>query len=105
MLVVFRTCKIASSGDIGASRFFVFVLKPIEDQMRSEKINEYLPKDELVNLTGCARTGAQAAWLREKGIAHRQDDRRVIVSRIHVRSWLEGRTVIQSSGLNLGSIK
>lgn len=73
--------------------------------MSSENINEYLPKDELFNLTGYARTGAQAAWLREKGIAHRLDGRRVIVSRVHVRSWLEGRTIIQSSGLNLGSIK
>lgn len=68
-------------------------------------MNEYLPPPELHDLTGYARAGAQAAWLKEKGIAHRLDGRRVIVSRVHVRAWLEGRPVVQSLGLNRAAIK
>ena len=68
-------------------------------------MNEYLPQPELYILTGYARARAQAVWLKEKGIAHRLDGRRVIVSRLHVRAWLEGRPVVQSTGLNLGAIK
>jgi hypothetical protein len=66
---------------------------------------EYLPPLELHALTGLARVLAQADWLAQQGIPHRVDGKRVIVSRIHVQSWLEGRTVVRSSGLNLAGIK
>ena len=68
-------------------------------------MNEYLNAFELHALTGYARPGPQAAWVKEKGIAHRLDGKRVIVSRVHVQQWLEGRSVVQSSGLNLAGIK
>lgn len=69
----------------------------------SEK-GEFLEPPELHGLTGYARSNQQAAWLKEQGIPHRIDGRRVIVSREHVRAWLEGRNIV-SSGLNLGMVK
>lgn len=66
---------------------------------------EYLSGPELHTLTGYARSTQQAAWLVEKGIPHKLDGKRLIVSREHVRGWLEGRTVAISSGLNFGAIK
>jgi len=68
-------------------------------------VSEFLPSPELHALTGYARAGAQAAWLKEKGIAHRVDGKRVIVSRVHVRAWLEGRGIVQSTGLNRAAIR
>lgn len=68
-------------------------------------MSEYLPPPELHILTGYARSTAQAAWLAERAIPHRVDGKRVIVSRVHVQAWLEGRTVASSSGLNLAGIK
>lgn len=68
-------------------------------------MSEYLSPGELHDLTGYARHAQQAAWLLERGIPHRQDGKRVILSRVHARDWLEGRTVARSNGLNLASIK
>ncbi len=68
-------------------------------------MTEYLAPQELHALTGYARATSQASWLTSKGIPHRLDDRRIIVSREHVRGWLEGRTVASSQGLNLAGIK
>lgn len=65
---------------------------------------EYLDSVELHLLTGYTRGKAQANWLKEKSVAHRLDGRRVIVSRVHVQAWLEGRNVV-SSGLNMAAIK
>lgn len=67
--------------------------------------SEYLDSIELHLLTGYTRGASQVVWLKDKGIPHRQDGRRVIVSRIHVQSWLEGRTAVHSTGLNLAGIK
>lgn len=66
--------------------------------------SEYLSTSELHTLTGYARPTQQAIWLKEKAIPHRLDGKRVIVSREHVRSWLEGRNIV-SSGLNLGMVR
>lgn len=66
---------------------------------------EYLDPTELHRLTSAARTPTQAAWLKENQIPHRVDGKRVIVSREHVRAWLEGRTVPQSAGPNWGALK
>lgn len=68
-------------------------------------MTEYLSPGELHSLTGYARSGQQAEWLAVKGIPNRLDGKRVIVSRVHVQAWLEGRTVASSSGLNLAGIK
>lgn len=68
-------------------------------------MSEFLSQPELYTLTGYARAGQQSDWLKTKGIPFRQDGRRVIISREHVRNWLEGRTLVTSSGLNLVGIK
>ncbi|MDZ7918478.1 DUF4224 domain-containing protein [Rhodoferax sp.] len=68
-------------------------------------MSEYLLPPELHVLTGYARCNGQASWLQQKGIPHKLDGKRVIVSREHVRGWIEGRTVVTSSGLNLSAIK
>ena len=68
-------------------------------------VTEYLPPQEIHALTGYARLGAQAAWLAERGVPHRLDGRRLIVSRVHVLAWLEGRTMVRSTGLKLAAIK
>lgn len=66
---------------------------------------EYLPPAELHILTGYARAGRQSKWLQEKTIPHKRDGRRVIVSRIHVLAWIEGRNVVASEGINWALIK
>ena len=66
---------------------------------------EYLSQQELHTLTGYARATSQASWMTERGVPHRLDGRRVIVSRVHVQQWLEGRTMASSSGLKLAAIK
>lgn len=62
--------------------------------------NEYLLKEELQSVTGWSQVDKQVTWLREKGIPYRIDGKRVIVSRVHVRAWLEGRTPVPSRGPN-----
>lgn len=66
---------------------------------------EYLDTVELYRLTGYKKSELQSSWLEDKGIPHRVDGHRVVVSRIHVQAWLEGRTVVRSSGLNIAAIK
>lgn len=66
---------------------------------------EFLSTGELHGLTGYARPGQQAQWLKEQGIPHRVDGRRVIVSRVHSRAWLEGRHTVTSAGINFGAVK
>ncbi len=62
--------------------------------------DEFLSPAELHRLTDCARGPAQDQWLTEHGLPHKLDGKRVIVSRLHVRAWLEGRTVVASNGPN-----
>ncbi|MBK9573691.1 MAG: DUF4224 domain-containing protein [Rhodoferax sp.] len=68
-------------------------------------ITEYLSRVELATLTGAMRAGRQANWLGEKGVPHRLDGQRVIVSRLHVQAWLEGRVAVKSSGPNWAAIR
>jgi hypothetical protein len=68
-------------------------------------MTEYLPSPELHALTGYARATSQANWLKEKAIPHRLDGRRVIVSRVHVQAWLEGRNTVTSTGPNWATVK
>ena len=68
-------------------------------------MSELLSVQERHELTGYARAGQQAQWMREHGIPHRVDGKRVIVSRVHVQSWLSGRTMASSTGLNMAAIK
>lgn len=66
---------------------------------------EFLTSPELHQLTSYSHAEKQAAWLKEKAIPHRVDGRRLIVSREHVRAWLEGRTVVTSTGPNWSALK
>lgn len=68
-------------------------------------MSEYLNAQDLHALTGYARPGKQAQWLQEHGLPHRVDGARVIVAHRHVQSWLEGRTVVRSSGPNWSAVK
>lgn len=68
-------------------------------------MTEYLTTEELQQLTGFMRRGRQAEWLKAKGIPHQVDGARIIVSREHVRSWLEGRPVLARAGMNIGAIR
>ena len=47
-------------------------------------LTEYLPPNELHQLTGYARSGQQTEWLAKQGIPHRNVDCRIIVSRYHI---------------------
>ena len=68
-------------------------------------MNEYLNVLELHQLTGMARPGKQSEWLKTHSIPHRVDGNRLIVSRVHVQSWIEGRNMVSSTGLNLAGIR
>ena len=68
-------------------------------------MSELLSPQERHELTGYARSGQQAQWMREQGIPHRVDGKRVLVSRVHVQSWLAGRNMASSTGLNMAGIK
>jgi hypothetical protein len=52
---------------------------------------EYLDKSELRALTGRVQVNAQEAWLVARALPHRRDGARIIVSRFHVREWLESK--------------
>lgn len=68
-------------------------------------MSEYLSTTELHALTGYARPTQQAAWLKFRGIPHKQDGARIIVSRVHVQSWLEGKPVLARAGMNVAAIR
>ncbi len=65
---------------------------------------EFLTAPELHQLTGYARASSQGAWLTDKGLPFRRDGKRMIVSREHIRAWLEGKTTIVSCGPNWDAI-
>jgi hypothetical protein len=66
---------------------------------------EFLDAAELRSLTGFQRAAEQEAWLTERGVPCRRDGRRMIVSRLHTRLWLEGRPVVSSSGPNWAAVR
>lgn len=61
-------------------------------------VTELYDGAELLMLTGYSRAAAQVKWLRDRGIPHRCDGQRVLVSRHHVREWLQGRECVASDG-------
>jgi hypothetical protein len=78
---------------------------PIAKNPQGLEMSEYLNTPDLHTLTGYVRAKKQACWLRTNGIPYRADGQRVIVSTTHARNWLEGRTVVVSSGMNWAAIK
>lgn len=67
-------------------------------------MTEYLDQEEMKRLTASSRFATQANWLKENGIPHRLDGRRIIVSRVHVQAWLEGRPTRSSNGPNWAAL-
>jgi len=67
-------------------------------------MTEYLNPTELHQVTGFARPTSQANWLVKQGIPHQADGRRVIVSRLHVQAWLEGKRAVIGSGPNWAAV-
>jgi hypothetical protein len=67
--------------------------------------SEFLKPAELHDLTGFSRAAEQESWLKDHDLPHRRDGRRVIVSRFHARSWLEGRAVVASNEPNLAALR
>jgi hypothetical protein len=67
-------------------------------------MNEYLAPAELHTLTDASHASKQAAWLKDHGIPHMVDGRRIIVSRLHVQAKLEGKSTPVSSGPNWAAV-
>lgn len=63
-----------------------------------------LSADEVRALTQRARRDGQVEMLKAEGIPHRIVGGSVIVARVHVLAWLEGRPVAQSREPNFGAI-
>lgn len=68
-------------------------------------MNEYLNEFELYQLTGAIKASSQVSWLKQNGVPFRLDGKRLIVSRVHARQWIEGAIVPTSKGLNLAGIR
>jgi len=71
----------------------------------AERVSELMAGWEISELTDLKHADKQSAWLTERGIPHKLERRRVILSRAHVRGWLEGRHVVLSSGINFAAIR
>ncbi|WP_390889487.1 DUF4224 domain-containing protein [Delftia acidovorans] len=67
--------------------------------------SEYLNTQELHQLTGYARSSGQLEWLRLRGIPFKADGPRIIVSRLHVQRWIEGKPTVSHAGLNVSAIR
>lgn len=70
-----------------------------------ERQSEFLSSAELRELTDYAHAKQQAEWLAQRGIPHKLEARRVVLSRVHVRGWLEGRPMVAGGGVNFAAIK
>lgn len=67
--------------------------------------NEYLSNQELSRLTGTSENSSKSRWLKGNSIPFKEDGRRLIVSRLHVKQWLEGKITLTHSGMNLSAIR
>lgn len=67
--------------------------------------NEYLSNQELSRLTGSSENRCKSRWLQGQRIPFKEDGRRLIVSRLHVQQWLEGKITLTHSGMNLSAIR
>ncbi|MES2950310.1 MAG: DUF4224 domain-containing protein [Pseudomonadota bacterium] len=68
-------------------------------------MSEFLSPQELHDLTGYARPAELTGWLKDHAIPHQRDGKRVIVSRVHARDWLEGREAVASNAPNIGALR
>lgn len=67
--------------------------------------SEYLNTQELHQLTGYARFQAQLSWLKLQGLPFKVDGSRIIVSRLHVQRWIEGKPTVSHAGMNVSAIR
>ena len=89
------------SNPTGGAKFAIVTTKSLMGGTPSE----YLSVGELRDLTGSARALTQKRWLDSREVPNKLDVRRVIVSRIHVQAWLEGRLLKSSNGPNWNALK
>jgi hypothetical protein len=68
-------------------------------------MSEFLSSQELRELTDCAQREAQKAVLAREGVPFKEVGRRIVVSRLHARLWLEGKPVRSGSGLRLDLVR
>lgn len=67
---------------------------------------EFLTPHEVKDLTGTRNTDEQQVVLTADGIPYRVvRDKRILVSRYHVREWLAGRITTPSRGVDLSLVK
>ena len=67
--------------------------------------NEYLSNQELSRLTGSSESRCKSRWLQGQSIPFKEDGKRLIVSRMHVQKWLEGKITLTHSGMNVSAIR
>ncbi|RGE46154.1 DUF4224 domain-containing protein [Comamonas testosteroni] len=67
--------------------------------------NEYLSNQELSRLTGASENSSKSRWLNGRSIPFKVDGKRIIVSREHVRNWLEGKVTLTRTGMNMSAIR
>lgn len=68
-------------------------------------MSELLSPVEVRELVGCVSREAQCSKLVSLGIPHRRDGARILVSRIHVRQWLNGEQLRPSVGPRLDLVR
>lgn len=73
--------------------------------MTTPLTGELMQPGEVRQLVGTAKPEEQSKLLREWGIPHRLLNRRILVSRFHVREWLAGHNVAPARGINLAAVK
>lgn len=71
----------------------------------AERQSEWMSADEIHELTEKKSARLQAEWLKDHGIPHKLEGRRVKLSRFHVRAWLEGARMAVGSGINWDAVK
>lgn len=70
----------------------------------TDPVGEFLSVAETRQATGCARRAAQKRALDAAGIPWQEVRGHLVVSRYHVRAWLEGRPIPASREVNLGAV-
>ncbi|WP_326538485.1 hypothetical protein [Pseudorhodoferax sp.] len=68
--------------------------------------DEFLRPAEVKELTdGATDLDEQERILKRDGIPHRRRDKRILVSRFHVREWLAGKVFTPSRGIRWDLVK
>ena len=73
--------------------------------LQGAEVNELLSPAEVKELAGCAARDAQAEKLAALGVPFRRDGARILVSRMHVRQWLNGEQLRPSVGPRMDLVR